>query len=248
MFSGTFKTKNDVKSFCKPLKILSAFVENTGVILNIKRKNDKIIGKISTLNNGSVIFINYKNIFDDFKFDEEEIKIGIVKLTEFINLFSVFEEDAIKINFGKDKSFSISQNKNKITYQTADLDVCKEFTKNLANVNWLCTFNYDDNFSKFTKAMSVLSNEPFVFINGYNTNNNLILTIKNTGVSINSYSVEIPANLTTSFETVFKKDTFQTILGNSFNTMKISVSDKFSLIECEDKDFDMIFCVAKAII
>ena len=71
------------------------------------------------------------------------------------------------------------------------------------------------------------------------------MAVKNKGISINSYTVTVPATLTDGFELAFKKEVMQTILNSKYDSLKLSFCAQAVLAEAESKNYNIEFYVAK---
>lgn len=247
---GTFKSKDMVSAFIQPLSNIVPLVEDKGLILNFTKHDDDISCNIGLYNktSGCIIKSKYNGIFEDFEL-ESDCKIGIMNLSEFVDLFKMFDLDSeINIEFDtKTFELRLTQGKSTVVYLTSDPDIIEEFNKNLDKLKWYFSFDYDERFSHFTKAMSVLKNEEAVLVSGDSSIGEIVLSIKNQDYSKNNYSVSIDEDVSEDFKCFYKKDLFQQILTKSYNSVKVTVGEKLSMIECKNDYNETTLYVAKMI-
>jgi hypothetical protein len=248
---GLFKDQAAVKSFISPMKDFAALMGDSGIVINFgtKTSDNKVPVSITALNQaaGVVILASFKDLFDDFTFDSDSgCKIGVVKVSEFVNLFSLFSDAELAVDFDETtKSLSLSQGKSKVTYQTADPDLIKQFTKSFNSTKWIASFVLDESFKKFNRAMSVLGNEECILIEGNTETAKVSLTIKNKTVSINSYTLEVDAQITENFNIFFRKDAIQKVFNSGFDSMKMSIGERICDIECSNQHCVANYYLAK---
>jgi hypothetical protein len=248
---GKFASKSELDNFVNPLKNFGLIMGENGIVLNITVEDDTVGAKINAINNsvGTVIKSDYKELFKDFTVDSDDgCKIGILRIGEFVNLFSLFDDGEVVFEFDEEtKELKLSQGKSKIIYQTADPDLIKEFNKPFSGSNWFASFDYDDKFTKFTKAMSVLSNEECIIVEGDQTANTVRATIRNKSVAVNSYQVELDTTVSEDFNIPYKKEIMQMVLSPKHESVKLSFGDRVCMVETEDKFNSTVYYISKMI-
>jgi len=246
---GKFTNKSELDNFTQPLKNLSMIMGEDGVVLNLTLDDDKVIAKIDAINQsaGAVIKTNFKDLFNGFTFDSDDgCKIGILRIPDFVNLFGLFDEGEVDFNFDEStRLLELTQGKTKVIYQTADSDLIKEFPKPYPGKTWFTSFDYDDKFVKFNKAMGVLSNEECIVIEGDEEANSVRTTIRNKSVSVNSYQVEVDTNVSDNFNFSYKKEIMQKVLSPKHDSVKLTIGDRVCMIETEDKHSETVYYIAK---
>jgi hypothetical protein len=243
---GTFKTKDRVDAFTGPLKTLGSLIDE-GIVIRFSKIDDKVHCKVESINpsKGTVVKTKYIGVFDDFQTESDEVKIGVLKVNDFVALFGLFS-DEVEFNYNEeDKRLTLSSGSSSVSYQTADPDLIKEFNKPFPGKDWYTTFNYGSEFASFNKGMSVLANEECIVIDGDPSTAQVNLTVKNRGLSINSYSTKVKAEVSEPFEIAFKKEVMQIVLGSKYETMKLSVCSTAIMAESISKTSETTFFVAK---
>lgn len=247
---GTFTTKEQLMGFISPLKNFAAIMGENGIVINFENKDGVVSASISAINQsaGTVIKSAYKSLFDGFTMTNDTCQIGILKLQDFVGLFSLVDDANIDIEFDETtKDFKITQGKASVVYQTADPDLISQFKKPFNGTNWYCSIVYDNKFDKFTKAMSVLSSEECVIVKGDSAKSNLSIAVKNRAVAINSYNVDVDAEVSDNFDIAYKKEHLQSILSTRHEATKLTFGERVVMIEVSDKFNDTVFYVAKMV-
>lgn len=246
---GTFSKKEMLEGFINPLKNFSPILGDNGLVINFTNDDDTIVAKINAINQsvGTVIKSTYKNLFDEFeKDDEEECKIGVLRLAEFVNLFSLFNDDSVDFEFDETtKELKLTQGKANIIYKTADPDLIKEFNKPFSGSVWYSSFVYNDDFSKFTRAMSVLTNEECIIVEGSSGDGVVDVTIRNKNVVVNSYKIQVETAVSEDFSMAYKKDVMSMILSPKYDSINLSIGERVCMVETTSKYNDTVFYIAK---
>lgn len=245
---GSFTSREQLLGFINPLKNFAAIMGENGIVINFETKNNVVSASISAINQsaGTVIKSVYKTIFDAFTMTNDTCQIGILKIQDFVSLFTLVDDSKIDIEFDETtKEFKITQGKASVVYQTADPDLINQFKKPFNGTVWYCNFMYDGAFDKFTRAMSVLSSEECVIVKGDAENAKVTLAVKNRAVAINSYTLDIDTNVSDDFDIAYKKEYLQTILSPKHDSTKLTFGERVVMIEVSDKYNDSVFYVAK---
>ena len=247
---GTFTNSEQVEKFIAPIRTIGALVGDNGFNINFFEEDDERVVMIPARNQtaGVVIIHKWKGLFDDFEYDStEDERIGIFKPNEFVNLFSVFGKDEVAFEFNEDNELSLTQDEAGLTFKTTDPELVSEGKRSFKGCDWLGELEYDSRLSKFTKAMSVMTGESLVFIDGDDQNNTIQLTIKNKDSGNNKYSITVDGKVSEKFQTVFKKDVLQTILGSKLENVTLRIGERLMNVDSSSDDYDTQFYVSRAV-
>lgn len=243
---GTFKSSKDINGFVTPLKIIGSIVGNGGLIISTNEESNKV-SVYAKQNTSIFIFHDWKKIFDDFTFEDEEI--GIYKIQEFCKIFSLIENKECDFNFdNKSGLVTISQDNMTFTCTTAeDRRGIKKASGIVQNIDYLCDITFDNHFDKFTKALRVYTDEDYVFFTSNIAKNTIEISIKNRTNVRNYFKItldNIKYNTETDFEVIFKKESLISIFELVNKTVSISLTEKLCKIFIETETSDTTAYVA----
>lgn len=245
MMKVTFN-KEKIRAFTKPLSALTSVVtdEDGGIIINFdKEKKDGLIA-VKKDSYGMIIIIKYKpELFENMDIDNNE-KVGILKLGDFIKYFSIIDDDATEVVF-KDNTFTITSNESDFSFKIADTDMIKEGLKNFKGAAVLTEMDVDAKFDRLKKAMGVLSTEDCVYIKGSSADSNVAFTVKNSNMEINKFNIKIPATVSSDFDSPYNKELLSLAFGLPTDTLKLSVAERFISFVGESKYYTMSYFIAK---
>jgi hypothetical protein len=244
---GTFETGEKITAFITPLKNLGDVMGDSGVVLNVDKEEKTI--NIYAINSsaGTLIYLKYiGGLFDNFTFADQEEKVGVLKLSEFVRYFSVLDDAGVSLEF-EDNLFSIKHDGGALSFKTADPDVIKQAPKTFKGSTWFTEFEIDSRFSKLHKAMNVLANEDCLFVNGVKDTNKVTMTVKSETIDINSFKVAFDNPVVQDFNSHYRKDVLQQIFKTPSESIKVSFADRLAKFECKSKFFEMTYYLAKKV-
>lgn len=249
MFKGTL-TKDKKADFVKVLGAVANFItdEDGGIIINLDKEKSEanIFAKKDSA--GTLIFVKYNSpMFSGFTIDQDE-KVGVMKINDFIKYFSVIDEDKVDISF-KDHVFSINGSDkdegSEISFRTADVDLIKEGLKTFKGTTWFTELVVDEKFDKLKTAIDVLKEEECVFIKGSAQQGTVTFTVKSSGVEINKFMFTLKADVTQDFDTPYSKEYLQNVLRMPTKTVKISVADRFISVAGATDNYSITYYLAR---
>lgn len=245
MIKGLFN-KVQIEQFLYPLKVLSKILDpkdDGGVILNFDSKTKSVAIYTKKQSQGMYIFIKYFDLFDAFQIDDE--KIGIIKISDFINYFSVIDDNNTEISFS-DNVFYIKDDSSEINFKTADISNIAEGPKNLKTPIWLSEIKYDSSFDRFEKAMKMFTNEDHIYMTGKSSENKIDFLVRKVDLDNNKFKCSVSSQ-TKDFEMLVKKQLLQTAIDVKSNDIMIKVAERFISVESKTDYFSINFFIAKSL-
>lgn len=243
MIKGIFN-KSQISEFLFPIQIVGSILDpkdDGGIILNFDKETKSIAIFTKKQSLGTIIFIKYKDLINTFEVDDE--KIGIIKISEFIKYFSVIEDENTEIEF-KDNLFSIKDSDSEINFKTADISTINEASKNFKFSDWYGNIIIDDKFKKLNKAIKLLSNEDYIYIEG--KDNKVSFTVRKSDLDNNKFKCAFDCTITKDFNLIIKKSLFQMATENKCKKINLKFAERFICVECETDFSTITFFVAKS--
>ena len=157
-------------------------------------------------------------IDDDFKF-------GIYDVNELVALTSIFSDGyGLSIQVGDNESVAtIKKAPNTLKYYGSNVALIKE-AKIERTPEWLYTFKFDDNVSRFVKALSIVGSG-FVIITGDPEEQKLKLSITDKDIKTNAFETIIDApDLDENIRVVLDKEHIIPIVKSSISEFELSIS------------------------
>lgn len=249
---GDFKSIKQLTSFIEPIDHLATINGGVGIVINFIKENNEIKSNISCINStiGVVAKLEFKNIFDDFELNDNE-KLAVSKVSDFIKLFGLFDKDN-SLQFVYDsmsKDIHLIQDDKQITHKTADPSTIKEYNKQFSKTPKIySTFSYVEDFKKFSKATSVLSGEDCVFFEGSAKDQSIKMIVRNKAVVVNSFKMNIKANVSEDFVIAFDKYIIKNIIDSKYQNIVFSLGERISIVECSNDNVSATFYLANMIL
>jgi len=240
---GTFDTTEMISSFIGPLKSLSDVMQDNGVVLNVNAQEKTI--NVYALNSslGTLVYLKYVGLFDNFEFAKADEKIGVLRLGDFVKYFSVLDEAGASIEF-VDTVFSINHNSGKMSFKTADPDMIDQAPKSFKGTTWYNETAVNQSFGKLNKAMNVLANEDCLFVKG-TTDNKIEFTVRSSSVDINSFKIQVDTPVSADFESLYRKDVIQMVFRTPCDSISVSFAERLARFDCKSKNYELTYYVAK---
>lgn len=248
---GTFKDLKDINKFIDPLKTIGILVGENG--MNITIFNDEDGNRIAMIparnkNAGLVIIHTWKDLFDDFEIDGDEIRLGLMKTQDLTTKLPIFDDGEVDVEFGDDLMLSFNQKRTKLKFKTADPELINEGKRAFKGAKWIGGFDYGEKLDKFTNALKKMSNEEYVFVEGNEEKGEIMLTIKNKEKRGNSFSCIIDGDVTEDFSSVFRKDFWPVIIDKNATNIRINLGSKMINFSVETEHGNTEYFLSKTML
>jgi len=249
---GSFNGLKDIEKFSSPLKVIGLLMGDNGVNLSFfKDEDDNRVAMVPARNKttGVVIIHKWKNLFNDFDFDSDDERVGILKVNEFISRLGIFTDEKKEIEIEKtdDGILTLTQGQSILQFKTSDPELISEGKRKFKGADWIGVLDYDERLTSFTNALKVMASEQYIFAKGIKDKGEIVLSVQNKDVQHNAFKIPVDAEVTEDFELVFKKENIQIILSSKPSNIKIRFSDRMMNIHAENDDEESDYFISKVV-
>lgn len=248
---GIFKDSKTINKFIDPLKTIGILVGENGInITFFKDENGDRVAMIPARNKnaGIVIIHTWKDLFDDFEFDDDEVRLGLMRTQDLTTKLPIFDDGEVEVEFGDDLMLSFGQKRTKLNFKTADPELINEGKREFKGAQWVGGFDYDEKLDKFTNALKKMSNEEYVFIEGNEEKGEIMLTIKNKDSRSNAFSCVVDGDVSEDFNLVFRKDFWPVIIDKNATNIRINLGSKMMNFSVETDSGNTEYFLAKTML
>lgn len=225
-------TDKQAKDFFSPLNDV---LRNCGAKVVIRfLKEKKIIIKSITEQRNLIQYVHYSDALSNLFEIESDYRTGIYDLSEFVNLFKIFESGLEFRFINKDKVIELTSNINgeeqSLQYHICDETVVPkppesiDFTK----VAWASTFNWiPSKYETLFNAMRSLK-YPNIIISGKKDESVLTFSITESDIKTTTFKSKLNLDVpnTSNFNVIVDKANFINILSGSIKEFNISLCEK----------------------
>lgn len=214
---------------CKALLNGLKDIEKFGIskiVLEFKKENKSL--SINSINDfGSIIAkVNFDLCLLDGFTITDDVEYGTHKLSELINLLSIFSSGC-RVQFSE-KTMMLSHEDNSLRYYASDVNKIKKGpTEDFISEGTLADFTWETKkLEQFVKAISKLEDSPFIIVSGIKDTKSISIAISEKGVIGNSFNTVIPTDTTVdAFKIHITKDFLSQAINGYVAKFNVKIND-----------------------